>query len=105
MGSRTAGSGASRPLPFVSAKIPCLITQRTFSQSSRNGSSCPNAVVEGATGGRSHSNVLWTALDKTESGLTGRERNVVGHHRLGETFQREGGPQNVGTLPFSATLT
>src|SRR5437016_4907950 len=39
-------SGASRPLPFVSAKVPCLITQRTFSQRGGNGSSCPKADLQ-----------------------------------------------------------
>jgi class 3 adenylate cyclase len=32
-------------LPFVSAKVPCLITQRTFSQRGGNGSSCPYSVI------------------------------------------------------------
>jgi len=33
--------GASRALPFVSAKVLCLIAQRTFSQSGGNRSLCP----------------------------------------------------------------
>ena len=32
---------------------------------------------------------MWTAFDNTESRLDGRERHVVGHYRLGETFQGE----------------
>jgi hypothetical protein len=39
--SRMAAYGASRALPFVPAKVPCLITQRTFSRSGGNRSSCP----------------------------------------------------------------
>src|SRR5271165_683277 len=45
---RTAGIGASRALPFVPAKVPCLITQRTFSQSGGNRSSCPTADLRGS---------------------------------------------------------
>src|SRR6202040_2869627 len=40
---RATALGASRPLRFVSAKVPCLITQRTFSQRGGNGFSCPTA--------------------------------------------------------------
>jgi hypothetical protein len=59
---RTAANGASRPLPFVSAKVPCLITQRTFSQRGGNGSSCPIAVTDRAAFRR-----MWRGKEPTGS--------------------------------------
>jgi hypothetical protein len=58
-----------------------------------NRSSCaPVAAIEGAIGERAQrpqSNTLRAPFDNPESRLSGRERNVVGHYRLGEPLQRE----------------
>jgi hypothetical protein len=41
------------PIAFVSAKVPCLITQRTFSQSGGNGSRiAARAILERRMKGR-----------------------------------------------------
>ena len=54
-----------------------------------NGSSCPVAVIGGATQ-RVHLDILWRPpFDNTESRLGGRERHVVGHDRLGEALEGE----------------
>src|ERR1700680_5230038 len=42
----------------------------------------PGGVVQ-----RPQSHSLWAPFDNTESGLGGRERHVVGYHRLGGNFQ------------------
>jgi hypothetical protein len=44
---RMAAFGASRPLPYVPAKVSFLITQRAFSGHSGNWSSCPTPVIHG----------------------------------------------------------
>ena len=53
---------------------------------------CPIAVIEGAPSGsvqRPQSNTLWAPFDNTESGLDGRERDVVGNYGLDEALEGE----------------
>src|SRR3954447_11065602 len=52
--------------------------------------SCPLPPVrDDPAPGWSRSNPLWAALNNAEGRLKGRGRHIVGHYRLGKTFEGE----------------
>jgi len=78
---RTAGIGASRPLPRIPAKVPSLNRQRPFSLGGGNGSSCPIADAR---------------LTKSESASWDEERAVDGGALGDFTNVPRGSPIELG---------